>query len=657
MGSLDRKQPDSPGLFAGIFKFIKKIVLLAGLFLTVMAVVELIRIYNTLRAFHIYAAYAGSAVFAAAVLGIGYFIVSLMVTPVMYRPFAEVEPEDFKSTKKYCRYLLKIMRHLSKNTEITEASASGLRAEIAELKTKLKSETRTDSLKKIISDLETNTIEPVLKQLDNKADKFIQDSVRDIMLGVALSPYHAVDLLIVLYRNSVMIYKIAGIYNNRPGLRELTVIFTNIFGVVATVNYLNVASKAIESVFKNIPVVGPFIDDILQGIGAGYMTSIVGSSAKLRCRAFRNWHKERTKLQAVKDIQSFINLNRNIINDLVKKRAPAFLKPLFKSEDKWYQLQGQRYSISYEDVQLNFNCLSMIISKEIEAEQDPVRRAAKQAFLDNFFMEIGVDCHNEAKIMEGLNGLKEDTVKSLFITELFFRLQEVMCHKQFSSLKFDKEKLYAGLEEYADILDRRQGMVDTLKKALKTVQNSHIPLLLRAVSIAAPAICFGIIGNILAPGVGGAIGAAMGYSGVVASNVGLAFLGGGSLAAGGFGMAGGTMLLTAVSCFSGGCAGAGVTKFLTDAKKAIYSVTIKDQVIIKVVLLDEFGDFKQARKIIEDQKIELAGFQKEMGISLADKSENQSKTKIFKEIIKVIETAIKWEEKQIAKAEEQEAAT
>lgn len=51
-------------------------------------------------------------------------------------------------------------------------------------------------------------------------------------------------------------------------------------------------------------------------------------------------------------------------------------------------------------------------------------------------------------------------------------------------------------------------------------------------------------------GIGTWIGGLMGYSGVAATNAGLAWLGGGSLAAGGYGMAGGAALLTAVLTFS-----------------------------------------------------------------------------------------------------------
>jgi len=68
--------------------------------------------------------------------------------------------------------------------------------------------------------------------------------------------------------------------------------------------------------------------------------------------------------------------------------------------------------------------------------------------------------------------------------------------------------------------------------------------------IAGAAIIFtGGTASPIVVGVGTWIGGMMGYSGIVATNVGLALLGGGSIAAGGFGIIGGTVLLTAVFSF------------------------------------------------------------------------------------------------------------
>ena len=61
-----------------------------------------------------------------------------------------------------------------------------------------------------------------------------------------------------------------------------------------------------------------------------------------------------------------------------------------------------------------------------------------------------------------------------------------------------------------------------------------------------------------APAIGGAIGVWGGLSGAAATSHGLALLGGGSLAAGGFGMAGGTVVVTAAGAGIGSAMGANV---------------------------------------------------------------------------------------------------
>ncbi len=89
------------------------------------------------------------------------------------------------------------------------------------------------------------------------------------------------------------------------------------------------------------------------------------------------------------------------------------------------------------------------------------------------------------------------------------------------------------------------------------------PNLSRATKIAGVAVVGAGVGApaalLAAPAIGGAVGTLIGgYSGAVATNAGLAFLGGGSLAAGGLGMAGGTMVVTAAGGALGGALGASV---------------------------------------------------------------------------------------------------
>jgi len=117
--------------------------------------------------------------------------------------------------------------------------------------------------------------------------------MRDIMIAVTLSPYHSVDLAIVIYRNIRMVIDLIRMYNARPALKEQILIFYDIFSIIATINYIHLGRNLIQSLGSKVPGVGRFIDEIAQGIGAGFMTTITGHAAMQRCRAFAGWNQKR----------------------------------------------------------------------------------------------------------------------------------------------------------------------------------------------------------------------------------------------------------------------------------------------------------------------------------------------------------------------------
>jgi hypothetical protein len=78
----------------------------------------------------------------------------------------------------------------------------------------------------------------------------------------------------------------------------------------------------------------------------------------------------------------------------------------------------------------------------------------------------------------------------------------------------------------------------------------------------------GPLAYVAAPAIGGAIGASTGLSGAAATSHGLALLGGGSLTAGGLGMAGGTAVVTAAGVGLGGATGASVASAYVRTDKA-----------------------------------------------------------------------------------------
>ena len=112
-----------------------------------------------------------------------------------------------------------------------------------------------------------------------------------------------------------------------------------------------------------------------------------------------------------------------------------------------------------------------------------------------------------------------------------------------------------------------------------------------------------------APAIGGAIGslsiAGGGYTGAAASSYGLALLGGGSIAAGGLGMAGGTAVVTAVGGALGGALGSSVTTAYIGADKSFNIELIKPGSGVPVIVAN--GLFSEGADTRSDWKALVRG--------------------------------------------------
>lgn len=92
-----------------------------------------------------------------------------------------------------------------------------------------------------------------------------------------------------------------------------------------------------------------------------------------------------------------------------------------------------------------------------------------------------------------------------------------------------------------------------------------------------------------APAIGGAVGSLVGgYSGAAAGSYGLALLGGGSLAAGGLGMAGGTIVVSGVGGALGGSIGASITNAYIREDKSFRIEKLQDGPGVPVIVCNGF---------------------------------------------------------------------
>ncbi len=124
------------------------------------------------------------------------------------------------------------------------------------------------------------------------------------------------------------------------------------------------------------------------------------------------------------------------------------------------------------------------------------------------------------------------------------------------------------------------------------------------------AIVLGPCAFLAAPAIGGAVGTAMGLSGIAATNAGLAAIGGGALAAGGLGMAGGAAIVGATGAALGGTLGGVISNSYFGDISGFEIEKVKDGDNPAVLFIDGFltqkntvpDDWKQQLEILYPDK-------------------------------------------------------
>jgi uncharacterized membrane protein YcjF (UPF0283 family) len=292
------------------FRIIRTAVTAVGVLLAFFAFIEVVRAYQTLRAMHPIVGYAFLAAIAAAGLWLGWYLwVNLAAVPKALKPPVIAAPAAATSRqlKKYLRYLQRFLERLTVNTAVSDEKQASIQIALDQIERTLAEPSSPEQMRAVIEVVEERAIVPALAEIDAQASRQVRDSMRDIMIGVTLSPYKSADLFIVIYRNLVMTIRIIRIYNARPAACEQCRILLDILNVIATVNYINMGKNLIEGIGSRVPGIGRFIDDIAQGIGAGFMTTIAGHAAMQRCRAFKGWNAIEAKQHLLSHVGDFYN--------------------------------------------------------------------------------------------------------------------------------------------------------------------------------------------------------------------------------------------------------------------------------------------------------------------------------------------------------------
>lgn len=302
-------------MFKEAWKVFCRFCFLAGLLLSFAAVVELFRVFIFFYRIDPLWGWVFAAVTAAFFLGLVVYAKLLLSNyPRVLRPpyLPLLKEAGYKDLCRYSEYLMAYLARLAENAQLESDQVQAARSQIEAIGEALRAHPLKDDLRRTITETEEDVMAPLLLHLNDLSNKEVRRSVRDVMLGVTLSPYHSVDMVIVLYRNAAMVGRIAGIYASRPHSREQMLILRDVARVVVTVNFLYIGRNLLENLFANVPVIGRVVDDIGQGLGAGLFTSAAGHAAIDRCAAFRGWSKDEAADSLASQTKAFLKDVRDI---------------------------------------------------------------------------------------------------------------------------------------------------------------------------------------------------------------------------------------------------------------------------------------------------------------------------------------------------------
>jgi len=290
------------------------LLLLGALFITYF-IVEFALTIQKVFELNSYIGYIFSFVIVALVLQLitKYFITIISLKKASAPPEYLMQEEPTQpELRRYRRFLTQRQQQLMKHPDY---DPSGVKL--------LSNNTRLMNVEMI--NKSKNAVEQMVKPLDEKAEREIFNGIRDVMIGVIFSPYRSLDVFVVLYKNVKMVNTISTIYNTRPGTAVQIKIMKDILQLALTINVMNVGDKVIENILSIVPGTGQNANDVAQGIGAGFFTSVIGFSAMRRCRNIDQWSIQEQQDKFKKNISSMVT----IISKIIVSDTGSRLKSLF----------------------------------------------------------------------------------------------------------------------------------------------------------------------------------------------------------------------------------------------------------------------------------------------------------------------------------------
>jgi hypothetical protein len=187
-------------------------------------------------------------------------------------------------------------------------------------------------------------LDRALRTLDGIAEERTKEFASKVFLGTAISQNGSVDSLLVLAAQGRLVYEIACIYHQRPHLRELAYLYTNVAATAFIAGELEdidvgeqiqpIVTAVLGSSVAAIPgmsaAAGLFVNSIVTGAGNAYLTLRVGILAREYCRLHQSSdRRSRRRSAAIEAIP--------LLGSIVSDGAAAVASSIWSKPKKFFQ--------------------------------------------------------------------------------------------------------------------------------------------------------------------------------------------------------------------------------------------------------------------------------------------------------------------------------
>jgi len=336
----------------------------------------------------------------------------------------------------------------------------------------------------------------------------------------------------------------------------------------------------------------------------------------------------------------------------------------------------EEFHLTPEETKVMFSYQYHLVLADIENDTDTGKKYSKRLWLAKWKGSTETLLMSQTINLDGFDcSLITDyqTLKSHFLEitnnsenrlKLYLILLEVILFKpyyplgitnndQFKELKiYGEDKLGDELKFYVRDLGLSTDTVTRFKtrynEAYKGIKNDLNPWWIGAIG----AVAFALVAAIFTPAIAYLLAPIMvpGLSGAAAISAVLAALGGGAIAVGGLGMAGGCVVIIAGGAILGTGAGVAVGALFAQSPDLALREAAKLEVVIREII--DKKDFKLAQEIIKQQKQAIRSLEDERDELLLRKEDNKQKIENLEKSIGYLKNALQRNMEYLKKAME-----